>query len=199
MAGKAKSATGDASGSAKGLGGDLASKAKSASGDVKGAAKSAGRQIDQATPDLSANPFDDLAGKVDSPEPCHRASIMPVGSRRALVLTVSALAQSSAAVQGCVFELLLISGCCMQVQSAAGDVAGQAKSAGGDASGSAKDVGGDIASKAKSATGDVKGAAKSAGRQIDQVTPDLSANPFDDLAGKVRLATPIVAVFHYPA
>ena len=87
----------------------------------------------------------------------------------------------------------------MQVQSAAGDVAGQAKSAGGDASGSAKDVGGDLASKAKSATGDAKGAAKSAGRQIDQATPDLSANPFDDLAGKVRLATTTTAMLHYPA
>ena len=77
----------------------------------------------------------------------------------------------------------------MQAQSAAGDVAGKAKSATGDASGSAKGVGGDIASKAKSATGDVKGAAKSAGRQIDQATPDLSANPFDQLTGKVSLGT----------
>ena len=78
---------------------------------------------------------------------------------------------------------------CLQAKNAAGDVAGKAKSATGDVSGSAKGAGGDIASKAKSATGDVKGAAKSAGRQIDQATPDLSANPFDDLAGKVSLAT----------
>ena len=77
---------------------------------------------------------------------------------------------------------------CLQAKNAAGDVAGKAKSATGDVSGSAKGAGGDIASKAKSATGDVKGAAKSAGRQIDQATPDLSANPFDDLAGKVSIA-----------
>ena len=56
-------------------------------------------------------------------------------------------------------------------------------------SGSAKSAGGDVASSAKSAAGDAKGAAQSAGRQIDQATPDLSANPFDDLLGKVRPRT----------
>ena len=51
------------SGSAKSAGGDVAQSAKSAVGDVKGAAQSAGRQVDQATPDLSGV-FDDIAGKV---------------------------------------------------------------------------------------------------------------------------------------
>ena len=73
----------------------------------------------------------------------------------------------------------------MQAQDAAGDAAGSAKSATGDVTGSAKSAGGDVASNAKSAAGDAKGAAQSAGRQIDQATPDLSANPFDDLLGKV--------------
>ena len=50
-------------GSAKSAGGDVASNAKSAAGDAKGAAQSAGRQISQATPDLSGV-FDDVAGKV---------------------------------------------------------------------------------------------------------------------------------------
>ena len=62
-AGSAKSATGDVTGSAKSAGGDIASNAKSAAGDAKGAAQSAGRQIDQATPDLSGV-FDDVVGKV---------------------------------------------------------------------------------------------------------------------------------------
>ena len=56
-------------------------------------------------------------------------------------------------------------------------------------SGSAKSAGGDVAQSAKSAVGDVKGAAQSAGRQVDQATPDLSANPFDDVLGKVSFAT----------
>ena len=51
------------SGSAKSAGGDLTSGAKSAVGDAKGAAQGAGRQIDQATPDLSGV-FDDIVGKV---------------------------------------------------------------------------------------------------------------------------------------
>ena len=62
-AGSAKSAAGDVSGSAKSAGGDLTSGAKSAVGDAKGAAQGAGRQIDQATPDLSGV-FDDIVGKV---------------------------------------------------------------------------------------------------------------------------------------
>ena len=62
-AGSAKSATGDVSGSAKSAGGDVASSAKSAAGDAKGAAQSAGRQIDQATPDLSGV-FDGILDKV---------------------------------------------------------------------------------------------------------------------------------------
>ena len=72
----------------------------------------------------------------------------------------------------------------MQAKSAAGD----AKSSLGDATGSAKSAGGDVAQNAKSAVGDVKGAAQSAGRQVDQATPDLSANPFDDILGKVSFA-----------
>ena len=64
-AGSAKSATGDVSGSAKSAGGDVASSAKSAAGDAKGAAQSAGRQIDQATPDLSGV-FDGILDKVCS-------------------------------------------------------------------------------------------------------------------------------------
>ena len=72
----------------------------------------------------------------------------------------------------------------LQAQDAAGDAAGSAKSATGDVSGSAKSAGGDVAQSAKSAVGDVKGAAQSAGRQVDQATPDLSANPFDDILGK---------------
>ena len=75
------------------------------------------------------------------------------------------------------------SDCCVQAQDAAGD----AKSAAGDATGSAKSAGGDVAQSAKSAAGDAKGAAKSAGRQVDQATPDLSANPFDELLGKVQI------------
>lgn len=62
-AGSAKSAAGDASGSAKSAGGDITSGAKSAVGDAKGAAQGAGRQIDQATPDLSGV-FDGLLDKV---------------------------------------------------------------------------------------------------------------------------------------
>lgn len=62
-AGDAKSSLGDATGGAKSAGGDVAQNAKSAVGDVKGAAQSAGRQVDQATPDLSGV-FDDIAGKV---------------------------------------------------------------------------------------------------------------------------------------
>ena len=50
-------------GSAKSAGGDVASSAKSAAGDAKGAAQSAGRQIDQATPDLSGV-FDGILDKV---------------------------------------------------------------------------------------------------------------------------------------
>ena len=61
-AGDAQSAAGDVSGSAKSAGGDVAQNAKSAAGDAKGAAQSAGRQIDQATPDLSGI-LDDLTGK----------------------------------------------------------------------------------------------------------------------------------------
>ena len=109
VAGKAKSATGDVSGSAKGAGGDIASKAKSATGDVKGAAKSAGRQIDQATPDLSANPFDDLAGKVDFPAltECFYHACWVQAHRGLCPCTIIALALSSAPVQGCMFKLLL--------------------------------------------------------------------------------------------
>ena len=61
----------------------------------------------------------------------------------------------------------------------------QAKDAAGDAAGSAKSATGDVSGSAKSAAGDVKGAAQSAGRQVDQATPDLSANPFDNILGKV--------------
>ena len=62
-AGSAKSATGDVTGSAKSASGDVASSAKSAAGDAKGAAQSAGRQVDQATPDLSGV-FDGILDKV---------------------------------------------------------------------------------------------------------------------------------------
>ena len=48
-----------------------------------------------------------------------------------------------------------------------------------------------MTSSAKSAAGDVQGAGQSAGRQVDQATPDLSANPFDDLLGKVVPETPM--------
>ena len=64
-AGDAQSAAGDVSGSAKSASGDVAQNAKSAVGDAKGAAQSAGRQVDQATPDLSGV-FDDIVGKVGS-------------------------------------------------------------------------------------------------------------------------------------
>ena len=62
-AGDAKSAAGDVSGSAKSASGDVTASAKSAVGDAKGAAQSAGRQVDQATPDLSGI-FDDILDKV---------------------------------------------------------------------------------------------------------------------------------------
>lgn len=62
-AGSAKSAAGDVAGSAKSGGGDITQGAKGALGDAKGAAQGAGRQIDQATPDLSGV-FDGILEKV---------------------------------------------------------------------------------------------------------------------------------------
>lgn len=73
----------------------------------------------------------------------------------------------------------------LQAQSAAGDAAGAAKSAAGDVQSSAKSAAGDVAQGAKSASGDAQGAAKGAARQLDEATPNLSANPFDDIVGKV--------------
>ena len=75
------------------------------------------------------------------------------------------------------------------MSGAAGDAAGSAKSAAGDAQGGAKSSTGDVSQAAKSAAGDAKGAAQGAGRQLQQATPDLSANPFDDIAGKVQAVT----------
>lgn len=78
-----------------------------------------------------------------------------------------------------------------QAQSAAGDAASQAKSAAGGAQGSAQGSAGDVAQAARSAAGDARGAAQGAGKQLQQATPDLSANPFEDIAGKVRFMLPL--------
>ena len=76
------------SGSAKSAGGDITSGAKSAVGDAKGAAQGAGRQIDQATPDLSGV-FDDIVGKVGPSYPVHGASAL--GRRTSLITVIDLL------------------------------------------------------------------------------------------------------------
>ena len=75
----------------------------------------------------------------------------------------------------------------LQGKDAAGDAAGSAKSAAGGAAGKAKSLGGDVSGSAKDAAGSVKKAGKEAAGSFNAATPDLSANPLDDLFGKVSI------------
>ena len=68
---QAKSAVGDASGTAKDVAGDAKGAAKSASGDAQQAAKKAAGSVNEASGNLSANPLDDAIGKVSSSSPKH--------------------------------------------------------------------------------------------------------------------------------
>ena len=62
----------------------------------------------------------------------------------------------------------------------------QAKTAAGDISGSTKDTAGDVKGAVKSASGDAQQAAKKAAGSVNEASGNLSANPFDDLLGKVQ-------------
>ena len=74
---------------------------------------------------------------------------------------------------------------CIQAKDAAGDAAGSAKSAAGDAAGSAKSAAGDAKGSGKDVLGDLKGKGKDLAGSVNEATPNLSANPFDDALGKV--------------
>ena len=80
---------------------------------------------------------------------------------------------------------LLFDAILLQAKDAAGDAAGSAKSAAGDVAGSAKSAAGDAKGSGKDVLGDLKGKGKDLAGSVNEATPNLSANPFDDVLGKV--------------
>ena len=75
----------------------------------------------------------------------------------------------------------------MQAKDAAGDATGSAKDAAGDVAGSAKSAAGDAKGSGKDVLGDLKGKGKDLAGSVNEATPNLSANPFDDALGKVSV------------